>query len=338
MITKIKNTLRSDIDKIVEILEDLNCTYIKINNNDIRFGRDEDSSGTGNLINIESLSYVSFSHDIQGDIITLVSDIKCISIGDAIRYLGRKLNIDRTYKKVDVKLPFGGFFKNLSRVREMNDEPQKTYPNEKLEDYGIGACKLFMDDGISPKTQEEFMIGYDFWTDRITIPWLDENGSLVGVMGRMNMDLTGIDTNYKYLPVLNFEKGKFLYGFYQNYRGILKTNTIIVCESEKSVLKGRDVSLNNVVAIGGNSIKSRQARLIKSTYANVIIALDEGITLEHCMKEAKKVIIDNPFFKNKVWIVNMDNELVKEKKISLLDMNIDDIQKILSKYLIEVVG
>ena len=337
MITKIKDSLRDNSDKIIEILEKIKCTYIRKNNNQIRFGRDDEGSGTGNVIRIDTLGYNSFSHDTQGDIITLVSEIKKISIGQAIKYLADELKIDKSYKRVEIKLPFGGFYKNISKVKELEDRPLKTYPKSKLDEFGIAACKLFMEDGISPKVQEDFLIGYDVWTNRIVIPWISETGDLVGAMGRINMDLTGITTSYKYLPVLDFEKGKVLYGFYQNYKNILNTNTVIICESEKSVLKGRDINLNNVVALGGNSIKPRQAKLIKSTFANVILALDEGITLEHCKKEAKKILIDNPFLKNKVWIVDMNNEYVKEKKISLLDMNIDEIQKILSKYLIEVV-
>mgnify|MGYP004626633933 CR=1 FL=1 len=337
MITKIKDNLKDNEDKIIEILEKIGCTYIKLNNNQIRFGRDDEGSGTGNVIRIDTLGYNSFSHDTQGDIITLVSEMKKISIGKAIGWLADQLGIDKSYNPVEIKLPFGAFYKKISKVRELDDKPLYSYPKSKLDEFGCAACKLFMEDGISPKTQEEFHIGYDIWTDRIVIPWISETGKLVGAMGRINRDLTGIETNYKYLPILNFEKGKVLYGFYQNYKNILNKNTVIICESEKSVLKGRDMGLNNVVALGGNSIKQKQARLIKSTFANVIVALDEGITLEHCKKEAKKVLIDNPFLKNKVWIVNMNNEYVKEKKISLLDMNIDDIQKILSEYFIEVV-
>lgn len=314
MITKIKEKLKNDKDKIIEILEKIGCTYVKANNNQIRFGRDDEGSGTGNVIRVDTLGYNSFSHDTQGDIITLVSEIRSISISKAIRYLADELGIDKNYKRVEVKLPFGGFYKNLSKVRELGDIPLKSYPQSKLDEFGIAASKLFMEDGISPKTQEEFLIGYDIWTNRVVIPWISDEGTIAGAMGRINMDLTGITTSYKYLPVLDFEKGKFLYGFYQNYKNILNTNTIIICESEKSVLKGRDINLNNVVALGGNSIKPRQAKLIKNTFANVILALDEGLTLEHCKKEAKKVLIDNPFLKNKVWIVNMNNEYVKEKK------------------------
>lgn len=337
MITRIKDELRGNADKIIEILSKIGCTYIKIKNEEIRFGRDIDSDGSANVIKVNTLSYVSYSHNQQGDIITLIGDIMEKSIGESIRWLSEELKIDSNYKPRTISLPFGGFYKKISKIKETDETNIKTYSMSDLNKYGVAACKLFMEDGISPKVQEEFLIGYDMFSDRITIPWLSEDGKLAGVMARINKDLTGIETNYKYLPVLNFEKGKFLYGFYQNYKNILNTNTIIICESEKSVLKGRDINLNNVVALGGNSIKARQARLIKSTFANVILALDEGITLEHCKKEAKKVLIDNPFLKNKVWIVDMNNEYVKEKKISLLDMNIDEIQKILSEYLIEVV-
>ncbi|GAA0102422.1 hypothetical protein UT300012_31370 [Paraclostridium bifermentans] len=170
MITKIKDKLTNDAEKIIEILEELNCTYIKKNGNQIRFGRDEDSSGTGNVIKIDTLGYSSFSHDTKGDIITLVSEMKKISIGKAIGWLADQLGIDKSYKPVEVKLPFGAFYKKISKVMELDDKPLYSYPKSKLDEFGCAACKLFMEDGISPRTQEDFLIGYDFFTDRITIP------------------------------------------------------------------------------------------------------------------------------------------------------------------------
>lgn len=341
----IKDKLRDDTDKILEILSEIGCHNPKTNpiKPEIRFGKDSEGASTGNSINTKTLSYRSFSNSKRkensngGDIITLVSEMLDIKLGKAIGWLSKKLNIsNKNIEHIEIKLPFGGFFKEFSKSRN-NDNPPKTYSYSELEQYNNGASYLFVKDGISPQTQEIFKIGYDFFTDRVTIPWLTEQGELCGIMGRINRTLEeGEKVNYKYLPIIPFAKSKVLYGFYENYKNIVEKGMIIVAESEKSVLQGRDKGINNVVALGGNEIHNRQARLIKSTYSTVIIALDEGIDLDHCIEQAKKVMTRNPFFKNEVYVVDMNNEYVKEKKVSLFDLDLDSIRNILEKHLIYV--
>lgn len=338
MIPEIKDRLRDNTEDIHRILEKLSCTNIKPLENEFRFGLDDDGSGTGNKLDIHSLKWSSFSRDTYGDIITLVSDIKKIKIGSAIKWLANELNIEvKCTEKVDTTPPFGAFWKEFNTYKEIDDSAPLTYPMSRLNEYKSGASKLFIKDNISAVTQEEFGIGYDIITDRITIPWFDEQGNLVGIMGRMNKDLNGVKTSYKYLPIIPFSKSKVLYGFYQNYRKIVAKECAIVAESEKSPMQGREYNIDNVVSLGGNSIKPRQAKLLKSTFANIILALDEGISLEHCIKEAKKVKIENPFFSNEVYIVDMDNPyVIKGSKVSLFDLSEDSIEKILKNHLIYI--
>ncbi|EPY2278028.1 hypothetical protein ACXAT3_002780 [Clostridium sporogenes] len=340
MIIKIKDLLKDNEDKIYDILVDIGCHNIhKSSQNQFRFGLDNEGSGSGNSLLIDTLKYTSFSRGISGDIITLVSEMKNVELSDSIRWLGRKLNITNTYfERRTIKLPFGGFFKRYSKVKNTEDFIPKIYDKDILINYiQYGTSLLFIEDRISAITQEYFDIGYDIISNRITIPWLNENGDLVGIMGRKNKkEFHG--NEYKYLPIIDFTKSYVLYGLYQNYKSILNKKYIIVCESEKSVLKGRDINLNNVVSLGGNHISHRQANLIKSMCCDVIIALDEGISLEHCREQAKKVKINNPFFTNDVYIVDMDmskNNYIKEEKIALLDLDRDTIEKILNSHLIK---
>lgn len=340
MIIKIKDILKDNEDQIYEILVDIGCHNIhKSSQNQFRFGLDDEGSGSGNSLLIDTLKYKSFSRGISGDIITLVSEMKNIELSDSIRWLAKKLNIANTYfERTTIQLPFGGFFKKFSMVKNMQDFIPKVYDKNILINYiQYGTSLLFIKDGISAITQECFDIGYDIVSNRITIPWLNENGDLVGIMGRKNK-IELHEKECKYLPIIDFTKSYVLYGLYQNYKSILNKKYIIVCESEKSVLKGKEMDLNNVVSLGGNRISTRQANLIKSMCCDVIIALDEGISLEHCKEEAEKVKINNPFFTNNVYIVDMDitkNNYIKEKKLALLDLDKNDIEKILKSHLIK---
>lgn len=329
MIIKIKDKLRDNPESIIHILNELGCENIKpLKGHEIRWG-----SSNGSKINIETLSYASFSHNHKGDIITMVSLLKGVDLGQAIRWLAKELNLNYEYsEKVEVTLPFGGFFKNYSKVKDSDVNPPKTYPIERLKEYTGRLNTLWLEDNISLQTQELFDIGLDFETNRITIGWKDVNSELVGIMGRLNKkELTDKDT--KYLPIIPFNKSKVLYGLDVNYSNILDNGTIIIVESEKSVLRGYELGYRNIVALGGNNISERQAALIKSLCVNVVISLDEGIELTHSIEQAKKCKIENPFFSNEVYVMEV-NDL--PKKHSVFDMNKEVIDSYLKNKLIYI--
>lgn len=329
MIIKIKDKLRDNPESIIHILNELGCENIKpLKGHEIRWG-----SSNGSKINIETLSYASFSHNHKGDVITMVSLLKGVDLGQAIRWLAKELNLNYEYSgKVEVTLPFGGFFKNYSKVKDSDVNPPKTYPIERLKEYTGRLNTLWLEDNISLQTQELFDIGLDFETNRITIGWKDVNSELVGIMGRLNKkELTDKDT--KYLPIIPFNKSKVLYGLDVNYSNILDNGTIIIVESEKSVLRGYELGYRNIVALGGNNISERQAALIKSLCVNVVISLDEGIELTHSIEQAKKCKIENPFFSNEVYVMEVDD---LPKKHSVFDMNKEVIDNYLKNKLIYI--
>lgn len=329
MIIKIKNQLRGKPELITDILNKLECEYIKpVKNNEIRWG-----SNNGSKINIETLSYTSFSHDRKGDILTMVSLLKGIDLGQSIKWLAKELNLSYEYsEKVEVVLPFGGFFKQYSKVKDNDMSPPKTYSIERLKEYAGRLNTLWLEDNISLQTQELFQIGLDFESNRIVIGWKDVNGDLVGIMGRLNKKEL-VDRDIKYLPIIPFNKSKVLYGLDVNYYDILDNGTIIIVESEKSVLKGFELGYRNIVALGGNNISERQAALIKSLCVNVVISLDEGIELSHSVEQAKKCKIKNPFFNNEVYVMKVDD---LPRKHSIFDMNKEVIDDYLKNKLIYI--
>lgn len=333
MILKIKTKLQDNEDLIINILENIGCSKIhKVKQNEIRFGIDEYSSGSANSLFIDTLYYKSFSRGKNGDILTLVAEVKGITLGDSIRWCAKELGIKEEYSNIKVTLPFEGFFKNYSKTKEIDETPPTIYPLERLNDYDQGLSLMWVQDGISLLTQEEFNIGYDLVTNRITIPWLSEYGDLIGIMGRLHTQDVK-DYQNKYLPIIAFNKSKALYGYYQNYRGILESGVIVICESEKSVLKAREIGYKNVVALGGNNISKIHERLIKSMYCNVIVAFDEGLSLAHCMEQAKKLIISNPFINNEVYVLDMEG---LDKKSCIFDLNKGTVNKAFEERLIYV--
>ena len=329
MILKIKDKLRGNTESIIHILNELRCEHIKpLKNNEIRWG-----GNNGSKINIKTLAYVSYSHNHKGDVITMVSLLKNIKLGQAIKWLAEELNLSYEYNKVEIQLPFGAFFKKYNKVIDDDVSIPKTYPIERLDDYELACNKLWVADGISLKTQEYFGIRFDHQRYRIVIPYFNEAGELVGAMGRINEKNIG-DKVSKYLGLIPFSKSKVLYGLDKNYNTILENDILYIFEAEKSTILMHEYGMDFSVALGGKEIHKRQKQLIKSMcISRCVLCLDEGLTEEEIKEEAKKIKILNPFFKNKVgYIFDDDNTyLKKDSKKSPIDDGLKIFFKLLDE-------
>ena len=333
MITKIKSTLENDIDKIREILEEIGCLKIKLIKDNFKFANDDEGSfsGNGNTLNIHTLSYCSYSHNIRGDIITLVSYKLNLELGDSIRWLSKYLGLSWEYRqKVEVHLPFQGFFLNYEKVQEEN-YTFKTYDESIVQEYvNQGLSLYWVREGISALTQEKFSIGYDSWSGRLTIPWRSVTGEVLGIQGRLDK-ADCEEWESRYMPIIPFFKGNALYGLYENYKVIQDKGEVIVVESEKACLMAREMGYTNVVSVGCHNLTPHQIKLIKSLAVNVILAYDEDVPLEESIAQAKELIISNPFFSNEVYILDMSG---LEKKSCIFDLGKDVVDKALEERLV----
>ena len=316
MIKKIKDKLSNNDLLIKEILEKIGCTKITKSRtkNHFKFGADENSTGTGSILDIDSLSYHSWSRDKHGDIITVTSEFKNCSTGEAIKWLAAELNLKFEYEiKATIHLPFGGFWKNLSKNKE-EDETYQIYTDDRYLEYRNDYYPLlWIKDNIDIDTMDFFKIGYCSIENRITIPWHDCANNLVGITARLNKsNMTDDEKKFKYYSLIPFNKGKFLYGLSENYKSIQQNDSVIIVESEKSVMKAYAMGIKNVVAVGCHTISDMQARLIKSLYVNkVVIAFDSDISLEEEIAQAQKCYISNPFFSNEIYV--LDSSMLSEK-------------------------
>ena len=64
------------------------------------------------------------------------------------------------------------------------EKPLKPIPEKILSYFEPYVNDMFCEDGVGYDTQVEFEIGYDEFTNRITIPIRDDLGNLVGVKAR----------------------------------------------------------------------------------------------------------------------------------------------------------
>ena len=317
MIESIKNHLSNNINDIEKILNYFKYKDIEIHNSEIRAAKPNGNNATTCRIKLNKhLSANDFSLGYKGDLFGLIQIHTKIDFNTVINTI--KLIIDKELKRVEVEETsiFEGFFDDIYIEHEVQTIK---YDLNYLNKYNFKWNTRFLEDNISLKTQKHFHIGYDYDTNRITIPWRNIDGELLGIMGRSNYDDFG---KYKYLPILPFPKQVALYGIYENKEHI-KNNKVYIFESEKSVLQLHSYGYQNAVALGGNSIHSYQIdELLKLNVSEFILCFDEGLEKE-VIRNAISSIKDNLFMRDDIRIgVLLDKEnqiMIKGSKCSPSD-------------------
>ena len=311
-------------DDILKILQTINLTNISNNTNEFKFSWYKDSNPSGACLFKKTLRYVYWSKNQSGDLIDLVmkkANIGFLEAKQLIESIVNKTFSDNRYIKEN---PYQEF---LSTIKRSNNNPN-TYNYSLYEQYPNCISKLFLDDGIGLLAHDVFDIRFDDESNRIIFPIRDMDGNLLGILGRYNK--RNVDKRIpKYLPILNYERHYELFGIYEN-KDFLH-DTIILVESEKSVMKAFSMGYRNVLALGGSYISPQKKKiLLKLSPKSVILALDEGLLDDHIKDVAKSLISSNPFIKWHVGYIPSNNVDLGEKNC-IFDESKEKCQNILKK-------
>ena len=282
----------------------------------------------GLLIYTNSLRVVGTTHsEYSGDLFTLVMNLQNCSFSQALNYIAKEIGFEDLSRKYSP--PFGGFYKKI--IQEDGFESDTELMEHSESELPSPGClsKRFLDDNIPLITQEEWGVRYSAEDDAILIPIYSLGGKLVGCKARANSD---VDMDKRWWATIRYPKTQVVYGLYQNYSTIAKLNTILVFESEKSVLQCAGYDCYNAVAVGGHVISRTQARLIKSMMCDkIIVCFDEGLREEEIKFEAEKLVMRNHILSNKVGYVFDENNniLTKGGKESPSDKGKADLLRLL---------
>lgn len=302
-----KEYLKNNPEQIEKILSYYNYHSINITDKEIRCAKVGGDNPSGCRIKLnDNLSATDFTTSYNGDLFGLIATHTGLTYREVLKtittMLGKK--IEGNYQSEEKSL-FDGFFDSLYIPYE-DEEKEVTYDESVLDKYNNGYkwFKRFADDGILPSSQVKFKIGFDEESNRITIPWRDYYGRLIGCMGRIDND---IPTNFKYIPLIPFPKHKYLYGLYENEEYI-KNNKVYVFESEKSVLQCDSFGVHECVSLGGNQISTTQVeQLLKLGVSEIILCMDEGL-----MKDA--IIRDVDTIKNSLFMRDVKIKIMLDKE------------------------
>ncbi len=335
----LKNYIKTKPELIELILEKANFSEIDDNFSggmEYRCAWSEGKNNTAVRVNKETLASNCFSRNIKGDIITLIQDKKQLPFQKAVKFIADVVNFNETHQE-EYTLPFGGFYKKIKRFKENNGLELKVYDESILDQYLKVPNLMFYQDGIDINTQQEFNVGYDVVTQRITVPWRSTSGELIGIMGRKNIRDVEEGDN-KWFPIIPFPKSAVIYGFSENYKSIQDKGIAFVGESEKFSLTLKSWGLPLGLSLGGSTMSENQANNIKSLLCRkTIIGMDEGLEKDISVEIGKKLKM-NKFFKNTVYYINDKNNLYlpKGSKMSPTDLPKEDFKRLITHCLVEI--
>lgn len=331
MIHGIKKYLSENRKIVKDILNYFKYKDINDRKEEIRCSKPNGDNPTSVRVKLnEYMSANDYSLAYKGDIIGLIALHKNMKYGEVINVI--KLMINNKLVKEEKKTElFDGFFDEVYVEYKYN---LVTYDKTILNKYDSCWNMMFLKDNISVKSQMFFNLGYDKESNRLTIPWFDFEGNLVGIMGRINDNKK---TKYKYLPLISFPKHFYLFGLYQNKEYIKKSKEVYIFEAEKSVMLGHSLGYKNFLALGGNSICEKQVeQILKLGVSEIILCMDEGLDTEIIKKDIQT--IKSCCFMREIkigFIYDKENKyLPKGSKTSPIDLGSDIFEKLIEKCLI----
>lgn len=135
--------------------------------------------------------------------------------------------------------------------------------------------------GLSSETLNEWRIGYDGKSDRITIPVTNEDGDLIGVKGRaveearkpkylILGDRVGRRKHYKFYP---YEKSLVVFGIDRVVKLRAKHKVVVFCEGELDVIALWQIGIP-AICTGSAHLSDEQARIIRDHCDAVIVFFD----------------------------------------------------------------
>lgn len=319
-------------DKVEYILENLNCQKIKFHNSGYWTCGNPPPSDNPNAVTIykDNLKVINYTKDMPepSDIFTLIEYYKGINFFKSLKWICDLLEVD-FYRDSNEELPKELLItkqlmsmKTGSKREDEDDTPIKILDEFILSYYFKYVNDFWKNDGVSYSTQQEFEIGYDPETNRITIPIRLETGELIGIKGRLFKEKLS-EYDQKFIYLFPCPKSKILYGYYKTYPYIKKEKKIFIGESEKMVGQLWTMGIYNSVSIGGHSFSKTQIQNLSRIGSDIIICFDKDIKLDQIQKECSKF----PEWINVKYMYDKNNILTDKESPSDNNKNFEYLLK-----------
>ena len=322
---EIKPRLLED-ERIETLLEELGCEYIKREQRGtLVTAQLPEKFGSNNRRAVQVYATESMPTKIRtigsykGDIFSLVSYLKFDSdinelqetFKQSLKFIaeifGWSISKSKRSRRKDYVAP-------LKALASKSRSFAERVPNDEISESVLTNFKnipnyQWYEEGISLETQEFYQIGYDFFSDRITIPIRNEHGKLVGVKGRLirDSDVNDYNPKYKYLYRCNMSQEWF--NMYVAREEIINKKKVFIFESEKSAMKMYEHGIKNVLAISSSDISEAQILMLKGLGldTDIVLCYDKDAELDEIKKHAENITNRNVYA-----VLDVENKLGKK--------------------------
>lgn len=291
---------------VEEILQDIGCHHIYYHTSGYWTCANNDGDNKQAVVirNNEYLSCTNYTRQMvsinrKTDLIDLVCFNKNLTFPEALKYVCNLIGIEY-YHDFNEDAPESLQITDLILKMQTNDaysldKPLRPISKKILSYYNNRVNDLFLKDNISYATQQDFQIGYDPESNRITIPIFSEIGDLVGVKGRLfKSNLTQSEIKYLYLEPC--PRHRIIYGLNKTMPYIKRTGRIYVPEAEKGVLQLWSYGDRNVGATGGKELSMQQIELLTRLSAEIVFVQDKDVTKKELSDLANKFVDGVPIY------------------------------------------
>lgn len=282
-IQSLKSQLTEDC--IIELMDALGAPLMKADSNYLVFPSichqsDPLAHAFKLWLYLDSMQFKCWSCGFSGDTISLVQHVKHLDFNQAIAYICSTLHLTVADVEQSSNIDNWAEMKRwLPNADIDQDEPIKPYDPAILSLFDHLYPQDWLDYGITKDILDKFGVGWYARQACISIPVVF-NGQLVGVRGRYTREQDVAKGKYRPITTLDglalkFPSGSCFYGYDQNRAAIEKSRQVVLFESEKSVLKAPNYSIDNALAVFGSNISKRHIQLLLELGVNdVVIAFD----------------------------------------------------------------
>lgn len=303
-IKQLKNFLYENPEKLQSVLEEVGFHHIKKHSGsgDSYFTManvDGDNPQAITVYVAPSLLTINYTRKISldknsSDVIDLICFARGDNLFENLKWIADKSGIGY-YHRFDDDVPQS--LKILKQIKELLDKKEQnlddddtpiTPKNENILSYYFPYTnETFLRDNISLSTQIIFEIGYDIFSNSITIPIRNEVGVLCGIKARY-FDRIVPDGKLKYFYLESCPKGKILYGYHITKEFIKNSDSIFITEAEKGCLQLFSYGYKNVVSTGGSKITKNQIDKLSRLGKKIIFCYDKDIKIDSLKKIASE--------------------------------------------------
>jgi DNA primase len=249
-------------------------------------------------MNVNTTLWYCAGCKICGNAITFLSQYKQISQSTARRLLEERYGGELTSPIEDLSKEVERIMSDDKKIIDDRRAPSEEWIEKfELDEAPSLAVDYMIDRGFESKTLIDWEVGYDHYSNRITIPIRDHKGKLVGFKGRQaNDDKYSSYPRYMNLgdkPGFNrygfdpYCKSEYVFGLDRIYNNNINNSyQTILCEGELNVLALYQHGFTGL-SVAGSEFSHRQAELIITYLNSVTVYFDND---ESGRKGTKKVI------------------------------------------------